>query len=271
MAFSAFALFANGAKADDQPFAMANTTDIEAQGEKEIEQEITWSLGHAHEAFQEIESRTEFEYGITDDFQGSFYVNYDWSRTHAHAPPAPAETSSLPGVSGEFIYRLTNVYFDPLGLALYMEPSVGNGTRSFEIKALLQKNFLDDEIRVALNINAEDRWVKNGLGHYGQTSALEFFGGVAYNLTPDWSIAAEFDNERSFDGLILGGSPTYAQNAYFAGPTIQYVGHPFRVTLGAQAQLPWASDPTHMPGALDHGYLSGVERFRVRLRIASDF
>ena len=268
---AALAFFSGAAKADDRPFAFAYTTDLEARGEKEIEQEITWSSGHAREAFQEIESRTEFEYGVTDNFQASFYLNYDWARTRPHLPLGPAETSSLPGVSGEFIYRLTNVYFDPIGLALYMEPSIGNGTRSFELKALLQKNFLNDRLRFALNVNAEDNWDKNALGHYDQSSALEFYSGLAYNLTPEWSVAAEFDNERGFDGLILGGAPIYAENAYFVGPTISYTGHPFRVLLGAQAQLPWASDPTHTPGALDNGYLSGAERFRVRLRIASDF
>ena len=97
-----------------------------------------------------------------------------------------------------------------------------------------------------------------------------FFTGVAYNMTPEWTIGAEFDNERGFDGEILGGASTYVQNAYFAGPTLSYVGHPFRVVLGAQAQLPWANDPTHTPGAIDHGYLADAERFRVRLRISTD-
>jgi len=150
------ALLSTGARADDRPFAFAYSTDIEAQGEKEIEQEITWSSGHAHEAFQGIESRSEFEYGITDNFQGSFYLNYDWSRRHGHDPLAPVATSSLPGVSGEFIYRLMNVYFDPIGLALYAEPSIGNGTRSFEVKALLQKNFLNEISWAATNKAA--RW-----------------------------------------------------------------------------------------------------------------
>ena len=269
LALFACALLSNGARADDRPFAFAYTTDIEAQGEKEIEQEITWSSGHAHEAFQEIESRSEFEYGFTDNFQGSFYLNYDWSRTHSLL--GPVKSSSLPGVSSEFIYRLMNVYFDPIGLALYAEPSIGNGSRSFEVKVLLQKNFLNDDLRFALNVNAEDRWEKNAFGRYDQSSAIEFYSGLSYNVTPEWSVGAELDNERGFDGLILGGSSTYAQNAYFAGPAIQYVGHPFRIVLGAQMQLPWASDPTHTPGTLNNGYLSDAERFRVRLRVATDF
>jgi hypothetical protein len=259
------------AKADDRPFAFAYTTDIEAQYEKEIEQEVTWTSGHTRESFQGLQSRTELEYGITDNFQGAFYLNYDWSRTRPHAPLEPASTSSLPGVSGEFIYRLMNVDFDPIGLALYAEPSVGNGTRSFEVKGLLQKNFFNDNLRLVLNINAENRWEKNELGHYDQSSALEFFTGASYSVTPEWSIGVELDNERGYDGLILGGSPNYAENAYFAGPTIQYVGNPWRLIVGAEAQLPWASDPTHTPSAVDNGYLSSAERFRVRMRLGRDF
>ncbi len=139
------------------------------------------------------------------------------------------------------------------------------------MKALFQKNFLNDALRLVLNVNVEDRWEKNGLGHYDQASALEFFTGIAYDLTPDWSIAAEFDNERGFEGELLGGSATYSENAYFFGPTLSYAGQPFRVVLGAQRQLPWASDPTHTAGAISNGYLAEADRFRVRLRIAKDF
>lgn len=271
LALVAAAFFSGTARADDRPFAFAYTTDIEAEGEKEIEQQLTWVSGHAKESFQGFESRSEFEYGFTDNFQGSFYLNYDWSRTRDPALFGPAQISSLPGVSGEFIYRLMNVYFDPFGFALYAEPTIGNGTRSFEVKALFQKNFLNDDLRLVLNINAEDRWEKNSLAHYDRSSALEFYTGAAYNITPELSIGAELDNERGYDGLILGGSSNYAENAYFAGPTIQYVGHPVRVVLGVQGQLPWASDPTHTSGAIVDGYLAGAERFRLRLRVSADF
>lgn len=269
VACAAFIFSTVAARSDDRPFVFAYTTDIEAQYEKEIEQELTWASGHAKEPFQAIESRTELEYGFTDNFQGSLYLNYDWSRIRP--PSEDAAISSLPGASGEFIYRLLNVDFDPIGLALYAEPSIGNGTRSFETKLLLQKNFLNDDLRVVLNINAEDRWEKSELGSYEKNSALEFFSGASYSVTPEWSIGAEFNNERGYQGLILGGSPLYTDNAYFAGPTIQYLGHPWRVIFGAQAQLPWASDPTHTDGTIQNGFLADAERFRLRLRLARDF
>jgi len=262
-------IWAGQATADDRPFAFAYTTDIEAQYEKEIEQELTWASGHAKEGYQAFESRTELEYGFTDNFQGSLYLNYDWTRVHP--PSQNTAISSLPGVSGEFIYRLLNVDFDPIGLALYAEPSIGNGTRSFETKLLLQKNFLNDDLRLVLNVNAEDRWEKTETGSYEKSSALEFFSGVSYSVTPGWSVGAEFDNERGYEGLILGGAPHYSDNAYFAGPTIAYIGHPWRVILGAEAQLPWASDPTHTQGSIQNRYLAGAERFRLRLRLSRDF
>src|SRR5262249_40274991 len=156
-------------------------------------------------------------------------------------------------VSGEFIYRLMNPYFDPVGLALYAEPSIGNGSRSFEVKALIQKNYLNDALRTVLNVNVEDRWEKDALGRYEQSSALEFFAGASYNLTPEWSAGVELAHERDFDGLILGGSWRGVDNATFFGPTIQYVGHPLHVVFGAQAQLPWAGGDR---SALQNGYLA---------------
>jgi hypothetical protein len=254
--------------ADDRPFAFAYSTAGETKGETEIEQEVTWKSGHANAAFQGLQSRTELEYGFSDRFQGSLYLVYDWERERAHPVSGPAETSSVPSLSGEFIYYVLDVYFDPIGLALYAEPSVGNGTREFELKALLQKNFLNDDLRLVLNINFEDSWEKNSLGHYDASSALEFYTGIAYNVTPEWSLAAELDNERGFDGLILGGSSTYTADAWYFGPTVSYAGLPLKVVFGIQTQLPWAHDATHTPGAVSNGYLADAEHFRLRLRLA---
>jgi hypothetical protein len=264
-------LCAGPAAADDQPFLTLYTTDIQPQGGREFEQWLKWRTGHANESFNGFESRSEIEYGFTDDLQGSLYLNYDWERTRPHVPLGPADTRDAVGASGELIWRVMNPYFDPFGLAFYVEPSFSPLEREFETKILFQKNFLNDTLRWAVNVNFEDKWEKSPIGHWDPASALEFDTGVAYNVTPDFSVGLEFDNERGFDGLILGGSPDAETDSYYFGPTIQYIGHPWAVTFGAQTQLPWASNPAHVPGNIAGGLTAGDEHFRLALKVSRDF
>ena len=258
-------------RADDQPFLTLYTTDIQPEGGREFEQWLKWKAGHSHESFNEFESRTEIEYGFTDDLQGSLYLNYNWERTHPHLPLGPVDSSDAVSVSGELIWRLLNPYFDPFGLALYVEPSYGATEREFETKILLQKNFLNDTLRSVVNINFEDTWEKDAPGHWAKESALEFDAGLAYNITPDLSAGVEFANERGFDGLIIGGSPDAASDSYYLGPTIQYLGHPWSITFGTQFQLPWASNPSHVAGNVVDGMTAGDEHFRMALKVSRDF
>lgn len=255
------------AKADDQPFITLYTTDIDTQYEKEIEQTLQWSTQKPHQAFNGWLSRAEFEYGVTDDFQVSAYLNYEWERSHPHPRIGPDDTFHATSVSGEAIYRFLNPYFDPIGLAVYFEPTYGDNARELEAKVLLQKNFFNSNLRVAANVNFENVWEREG-GIWNKGSAAEFFAGAAYNITPEWSVGVEFNNENDFEGLF--GNSHNGTTAYYLGPTISYVGLPFIVRLGTQFQLPWASAHSHEPGVVTDGYLTDDERMRVGFRISMD-
>jgi hypothetical protein len=259
------------AQADDQPFITLYTTDIQTEHGREFEQWLSWKSGHANGASNEIVSRSEIEYGITDDLQASFYLNYEWAQTHPHPLPSPLERSSVVGASGELIWRVMNPYFDPFGLAFYVEPSIAPNTRELEFKILAQKNFLNDRLRTALNVNFEDVWERNGLGIWEKVSALEFNIGASYNVTHDFSIGVELDNERGFDGLILGTGARPVSSSFYFGPTVQVIGHPWTTTFGFQTQLPWASDPSHTPGSVIHGRTADAEHFRATIRLSRDF
>ncbi len=259
---------AGPANADDQPFVTIYTTDIQSARGREIEQFGVWKSGYADQRFNAFRSRSEIEYGITDDLQGSVYLNYDFAQSRTHLPAGSLETENAFGVSGEVIWRLLNPYFDPIGLALYVEPAWSAKEYSFETKLLLQKNFLNATLRTALNINFEDTWVKNSLSRYDQESALEFDFGASWNATPDFSIGFELDNERAFLGEVLGGAPVEAFSSFYLGPTLQYIGHPWSVTLGAQMQLPIA---TGQAGEVVNGYAANAENFRTTLRFTTDF
>ncbi len=258
------------ARADDQPFLTLYTTDIQSEGGREFEQWLKWKSGHHRESFNSFETRSEIEYGITDDLQGSLYLNYDWERSRSHFPYGPASTADSVGVSGELIWRVLNPYFDPFGLGFYIEPTYSAQERGLEAKILLQKNFFNDTLRWATNINFEDVWYRDS-GRWAKESALEFDTGLAYNVTPDFSVGVEFDNERGYDGLILGGSSSPQTDSYYFGPTIQYIGHPWAITFGAQAQLPWASNPSRAAGNVVDGLTAGDEHFRLAMKISTDF
>jgi len=254
---------------DDQPFITLYTTELLPAEEAELEQTFRWYSGHAHEAFNEFTSNSEFEYGITDNLQGELYLNYDWSRTRPHDPLSPAESENLTGVSGELIWRMLNADSDPFGLALYVEPSLYNGQHGLEVKIIGQKNFLADKLLTVVNVNFEDTWTKDS-GHWTKESALEFDFGASYEVTPQWKFGMEFDNERGFDGLILGGPAKESTNAFFLGPTIQYTDDDYTISFGAQVQLPIATNPGGTPGGVVNGFTADAEHFRIGMRIAKE-
>lgn len=268
VALFSLAMASTRATADDQPFLHAYSTDIQTQHGLEFEQWASLATGHASEAFTGAQSRSELEYGFTDDLQGSFYFNYEWERVHPHPFPSPLETSHVASVSGEMIWRVMNPYFDPFGLAFYVEPSIGSGTREFEAKILAQKNFLNDRLRNVLNINFENVWAKDA-GVWAKESAIEFNVGSSYNVTPDFSVGLELNNEHGFDGLILGSAKPVS-NSFFLGPTVQVIGHPWTVTAGFQTQMPWASDPSHTPGVVIDGRTADAEHFRATIKLSRD-
>lgn len=92
LAFAMASAVMTAVHADDQPFITLYTTDIDTQYEKEIEQSLYWSTQKPHQAFNGWLSRTEFEYGVTDDFQISGYLNYEWSEAH----PTRASGKTIP-------------------------------------------------------------------------------------------------------------------------------------------------------------------------------
>jgi len=253
-----------GEPSSAHPFAFTYTTDVEEEGEGELEQWLGWKQGHGRKGLRAFESRTELEYGITDNLQGALYLNYDWSRARLDGK---IDRDSFLGVSAEVIYRLLDAEKDPIGLALYFEPSWGAEERALEAKLLLQKNFLSNTLRFAFNINVEDAWDRDE-GHWTEGSVLEFRAGLAYVLAEQWCLGGEFSNEHEFDGLIFGGSSHEETSAYYLGPTVQFSSEPITITLAAQTQLPWADNPSHAPDAIEHGFATGAERYRVLLRIS---
>jgi hypothetical protein len=111
--------------------------------------------------------------------------------------------------------------------------------------------------------------------HWDQETDINFGLGASYRFLPDWSLGAEFQNEREFAGLKPFGSGNATNVAYYVGPTLHYGGQRFFVTLNALFQLPWALDlANHGADSLVvNGISNGddFENFRVRLKVGFYF
>lgn len=258
------------ARADDQPFLTLDATDIEPESAFELEQNFNWNTGLTNRAFSEFEGETEIEYGLSDKVQLALATSYAWAREHDHTFPAsPAYgAGEWGGIEGEAIYQIQNVYFDPIGLGLLVSAGASPGARSFEAKVLIQKNYFNSRLRLVANLGGEFGSEKDG--GWSDVSALSANLGAAYDITWSWSLGLEFNAEHEFDGLLVNGKAVPGVTTYYAGPTLQYIAHPWTASLGVQFQLPWSQDPSHAAGSVAGGYFADAERARVGLRITRD-
>ncbi len=266
----AFLASASAARADDdQPFITLATTELEEPGEMELENWFFFSSGHAHEGFADFESRNELEYGIAENWQGSLYLNTEWSRDNPH-PSGPAAVSQDVSVAAEIVWRAFDVDTAPFGLAFYVEPQLGTAQRYIETKILLQKNFFSDRLRAVVNIAAQDEWEHVPPSGFDESSELDFNAGLAWRVSHAWNVALEFGNERGFDGEVLGTNARPSSSSFYIGPTLQYSTDPFEITFALQTQLPIASNPTHTPGAVINGFTADEAHWRMALRVTSE-
>ena len=256
--------------ADESPFGSIYLTDTQPKGGFEFEQWVTWKGQKPDESFRAFEGRSEIEYGITDHWMVSLYANYSTTRVTPHgsgAPDGEIDDTKFDGFSAETIWQVADPYTNPVGVAFYFEPSIGNGERGLEAKLLLQKNFLDDRLVLAANANVE--WVWEREDHqWVRGSALEFYAGAAYRVAPNWNVGVELLNENEYDKHVLFGGGERVATAFYAGPAVHYSGNTWWATLAYSRQLPWAGGEDD---EINNQLVTGAERNRVRFRVGVEF
>lgn len=249
-------LLCGGAAAEDQPFLTLDTTDIEPQSGHELEQDANWAMGPASAAGLGLE--TELEYGLNDDLQIAAAADYGWDRSDSNA-----DRFHFGSVGGEAIYRALNVDFDPVGLGVLVSADAGSALMDGTAKLLVQKNFLNDRLRMVVNsgwTEARQRTTNFTIPRWQNESMVELAAGFSYAITWSWSAGMEFDDDLTSDS-----------NVYYAGPTVQFVAHPLTASVGFQAQLPWASGPAGLSDTVRNGFAADAERYRVAFRVTRDF
>jgi hypothetical protein len=277
-------VFAPSARADEPVFAYSYTTDLLPHGKYDVEQWLTDRDGQAYGYYHELQGRTEFEYGVTDDFQLAFYGNYSYVGAYHNSVNHLTEgidikSSADPyrsygnlrydGVSVEATYRFMSPYTDWFGLAGYIEPEVGPKEYGVELRGIVQKNFLDDRLVLAVNFWMElEREAGSNLGAVGaeegpagnKTNATyaEIDVGASYRFAENWSAGIEFRNHREYAGYSLQHTDQ-DHTAYFLGPNIHYADERWYATLAVLRQLSAIGFTDDQKAQMLHGLLYGDE------------
>ena len=305
----ALACAALPAQAGEQIFGFSYLTETLPAKALEFEQTTTLKTKKSQGTYRLWQSRTEIEYGITDRWSAALYLNNysvvaennnsTASRNNyaaigdgdevtgggpvtfgSHVPfldklPLPSARYSKSGfesVSVETIYQFLSPYKDGIGLAGYAELTHGPKVSEFEIKALVQKNLLDDQLILAGNVALElerEKW--SGIGTEKE-SKLTLSGGASYRFAPGWRAGLELVNERGYKNHSLASSDR-DYSAWFGGPTIHYGAERWFAALTWMEQLPWAtaySDAAKVE-LVDRRVYKSTEKTNVRLRVGYSF
>lgn len=304
MAALAAAVLATGAaKADEPLFGYVYTTDVLPKGKAEVEQWATLREGRSEGDFHVLQARTEFSYGLTDNLQASAYLNYDWADVFHNTPEretAPPEVYAdysvapdkrlnrgrFEGISGELIWRLASPYTKPVGVAVYIEPTLGPRTREMEYRLLLQKNFHDDRVVLAGNVTWGQEWRRllpdpeadpgseEAHTHWDKETDINFGVGASWRFRENWSVGLEALNEREWAGLNPFDPGKRTNMAYYLGPNIHYGGRRFFATATFLAQLGMAKDYANpAPGFIVDGITNAddFEKYRLRVKVGTFF
>lgn len=228
--------------AGEGAFGWIYTLDLQPKGTLEFEQRLQRNRAQAAGQYDVWLSRTELEYGLTDDLQVAGYINaysarIDQNYTNPevcgssptctsgfpvpgnHDPRAPFNARGIDGYSLEAIYRLSNPVIAPVGVGFYIEPTVGKLKNELEARLLLQSNFLDDRLIVASNVVFANEQLKYlDQGHVPE-SMLDVLLGFSYRFAPKWFAGMEARWHNDFARYNLKDQ---TQRGLFWGPNLHY-------------------------------------------------
>ena len=237
----------NYVHADDKKFARSYTSYTLPANALELE---IWQTGRIDKGmgyYYRWQPRFEIEYGVTDRFTTSMYLNFNEVKSSENS--IPSKPLSLSTTSFEFRYRLSNpgeYFIDP---AFYFELSYGGDKIEYEPKILLTKQF--DRFISVMNLVSE---IEKNFPEKETESAFELTLGLSYEVNKNLSVGLEFRNDRNYKEIY----EKEENQASFIGPTISYHSNKLYFVVNILTQI---SGGSIAKNNLD---LIGHEKYEIR-------
>lgn len=260
----AFAAAATTSPADERLFTYTYEPETAPKGMFEFEQWITSRVGRndtvSQRNFQRWQFREEFEYGVTDNYTVSLYVNHQYETFQDPGTGVRNSNYDWTGISLENKFMVLNPAEHAVGLALYLEPTYDGKNAEFEQKIILGQRHGD--WKWALNLTHATEWED----HFRETEGeLEISFGLARQLSPRWSVGIEIRDHNEL--------PEYARwenTALYLGPVISYRRERWWAALTVMPQV-YGANYDGDPDGNASLELEGHERWNVRFLFGLTF
>lgn len=252
-------------QANERIFTYSYEPETLPQGTFEVEQWATWRAGRnstvGQDNFHRLQFRTEFEYGVTDNYTVALYCNEQYETFRDPATGQTTKDFSWKGLSLENKYMVLNPATKPVGLSLYLEPTYDGEDMELEQKIILGQRHGD--WKWALNLTHATEWEH----HFTETEGeIEISAGLAYSLTKNWTIGIEARNHNE-----LPEYEKWENSALYIGPVVNYRNEHFWATLTVMPQVWGETFHGENPDGNRHLELEGHERWNTRLIVGFSF
>jgi Family of unknown function (DUF6662) len=261
------------ASADENYFGYSYGAETLPKGKYEAYLWLTNRMGKGVGTYQAWDNFNEIEYGFTDKFQGSLYLNTSGHRIRGNPEWADNSSFGFEGVRTAFKYALASPFTHAVGVALYVEPEYGRRFKisgekftewAIESKLILQKNFREDTIVSAINVTYEHEWEREHDGdEFEREAAVEVTAGLNYRFRPKWFLGVEARRHSEYVDADLGNEE---HRAYFLGPVLHYGSQRWWFTATVLPQF--YGRPRENS---DHLFLGEHERLETRFKIGYNF
>lgn len=220
------AALTNSAQATDRLFTYSYEPETMPEGAMEFEQWVTLRTQRSkkvgQENFNRWDLREELEYGVTDNYTVSLYLNTE-SQSFRNSDGENESEFSFKGFSLENKVMVLNPAEHAVGLSLYLEPTFAGDEAELEQKLILGQRHGD--WKWAVNLSHATEWEDN---LRESEAELEGTIGIGRFLNSRWAVGLELRSltkiphyeEVETTSLHLGPVISYRQDKWWAALTV---------------------------------------------------
>ncbi len=252
------------AQANQRAFTYTYEPETMPQGVSEFEQWVTLKTlrnkAVGQDRYNKWELREEFEYGVTDWYTASLYINTSAENYRDTTTGLPVSSFDFDGISLENRFKILSNEADGIGLTLYLEPRYSGSEAEIEGRIILGQRF--NKWRWSLNLTQSTEWSD-------QLSVLtgepELDLGMTWQVAKHWLAGFELRNHSQIKSY-----KTWENTAVFLGPVMSYDREAWWATLTVLPQL-YGKNFDGNPDATTAFDLQNHERLNVRLIFGISF